>query len=315
MAIGLGQLRAFHAVVAGGGITRAAERLHVTPPAISAQVRELERQAATKLFERSGRSVRLTSAGAMLADYARRIFALVDDAESALASTGATVRGRLRVAASDTAAAYYLGPFWRALRRDHPELRVDVTAYNTAAVADQLLSRMADLGVLAGGSAPPELVLVPLVTDELVVVVAPDHPLAGRRTVDLKDVAAYPVILRERGSATRELVEREMARRRVAPRIAMEIDSSEAIKRAVEGGLGVGILSAVIARREVAEGTLRAIRIRGTAPRRVIHLAYHVERQDSPLLRAVLRTAATLSKAERATGRRAARSARSARSR
>ena len=134
-------------------------------------------------------------------------------------------------------------------------------------------------------------------------------------SVDLKDVAAHPVILRERGSATRELVEREMARRRVTPRIAMEIDSSEAIKRAVEGGLGVGILSAVIARREVAEGTLRAIRIHGTPPRRVIHLAYHVERHDSPLLRAVLRTAATLSTEARATARRAGRTGKSARSR
>src|SRR5262245_30620920 len=107
MALGLGQLRAFHAVVSAGGLTRAAARLAVTPPAISAALRALERQAGLALFERAGRGTRLTSAGETLADYARRIFALLDDAEHALAPDRAGARGRLRVAASDTAAAYY----------------------------------------------------------------------------------------------------------------------------------------------------------------------------------------------------------------
>ena len=293
MALGLGQLRAFHAVVAAGGVTRAAQRLAVTPPAISAQIRELERQTGIPLFERAGRSTKLTSAGETLADYARRIFTLVDDAEQALTPDRAGARGRLRVAASDTAAAYYLGPFWRALRRDHPHLRIDVTVHNSGAVAAQVVTRTADLGVLAEAAAPPELVLVPLVEDVLVVVVAPDHPLAARRAIDLRDVAAHPMIVRERGSATRDLVEREMARRGLTLRIAMEIDSNEAIKRGVEAGLGVGVLSGAIVHREVRDGALRVVPFRGRAPQRVIHLAYHVERRESPLLQAVLRTAAT----------------------
>jgi LysR family transcriptional regulator, low CO2-responsive transcriptional regulator len=300
MALGLGQLRAFHAVVAAGGVTRAAQRLAVTPPAISAQIRELERQAGLVLFERAGRSTRLTSAGETLADYTRRIFTLLDDAEHALSPPRAGARGRIRVAASDTAAAYYLGPFWRALRRDHPQLRIDVSVHNSGAVAAQVVSRAADLGVLAEAAAPPELVLVPLVEDVLVVVVAPDHPLAARRAIDLRDVAAHPMIVRERGSATRDLVEREMARRGVAPRIAMEIDSNEAIKRAIEAGLGVGVLSGAVVHREVRDGALRVIPFRGRAPQRVIHLAYHVERRDSPLLRAVLQTAATIPPPRRA---------------
>jgi LysR family transcriptional regulator, low CO2-responsive transcriptional regulator len=304
MPLGLGQLRAFHAVVSAGGVTRAAERLGVTPPAVSAQIRELERQAGVPLVERAGRSTRLTSAGETLADYARRIFGLVDDAEQALAPVRGGARGRLRIAASDTAAAYYLGPFWRALRRDHPELRIDVTVHNSGAVASQVVTRAADLGVLAEAAAPPELVLVPLVQDVLVVVVAPDHPLAARRAIDLRDVAAHPMIVRERGSATRALVEREMARRGVTPRIAMEIDSNEAIKRGIEAGLGVGVLSGAIVHREVRDGTLRVIPFRGRAPRRVIHLAYHVERRDSPLLRAVLRTAARTPRVGRRPDRR-----------
>src|SRR5919204_5179084 len=234
MGLGLGQLRAFHAVVVAGGVTRAAARLNVTPPAISAQLRELERQAGAILVERAGRSTRLTSAGEALADYARRIFALVEDAEHALRPERGGARGRLRVAASDTAAAYYLAPFWRALREDHPDLRIDVTVHNSGAVATMVAERATDVGVLAEAAALPKLVLVPLVDDVVVVVVAPDHPLATRRTMDLRDVAAHPVIFREPGSATRGLVEREMARRRLVPRIAMEIDSNEAIKRAIE---------------------------------------------------------------------------------
>src|SRR5918996_1549271 len=241
MPLGLGQLRAFHAVVTAGGVTRAAERLAVTPPAISAQVRELERQSGVALFERAGRSARLTSEGETLAEYARRIFTMLEDAEHALERGRAGARGRLRVAASDTAAAYYLGPFWRALRRDHPELRIDVSVHNSDAVAAAIVDRTADLGVLAETAAP------------------------------------------------RDLVEREMARVGVRPRIAMEIDSNEAIKRGIEAGLGVGILSGAIVHREARDGTLRVIRVRGRPPKRVIHLAYHVERRDSPLLQAGVR--------------------------
>ena len=306
MPLGLGQLRAFHAVVTAGGVTRAAERLAVTPPAISAQVRALERQSGVALFERAGRSARLTSEGETLAEYARRIFTMLEDAEHALERGRAGARGRLRVAASDTAAAYYLGPFWRALRRDHPELRIDVSVHNSDAVAAAIVDRTADLGVLAETAARPELVLVPLVEDVLVVAVAPDHPLARRRTIALSAVAAHPMIVRERGSATRDLVEREMARVGVRPRIAMEIDSNEAIKRGIEAGLGVGILSGAIVHREARDGTLRVIRVRGRPPKRVIHLAYHVERRDSPLLHAVLRTAGTAGPERRwrVTGRR-----------
>jgi DNA-binding transcriptional LysR family regulator len=286
--LGFAQLRAFHAITAAGTFTRAAERLAVTPPAVSLQVRQLERQCGVRLFERVGRRMRLTPAGDTLAQYTRRIFTLAEEAERALQGARGFVGARLRIAATPTIAGYYLGPFWQAVRRRYPRLRLELSVQNSQRVRERLLRLEDDLGMLGGDTGHPDLVLRPFARDPLVVIVCPDHPWAGRRRVSLRALADQPLILREPGSSTRELLERRLRAVGVEPSTTVEIASTEAIKRAVEAGTGVGVLATAAVRREVEAGHLRAVPLADRAMVLTLSLAYARERGQSPLVRAVL---------------------------
>jgi DNA-binding transcriptional LysR family regulator len=286
--LGFAQLRVFHAITATGSFTKAAERLAVTPPAVSLQVRHLERQCGVRLFERLGRRVRLTPAGDTLGQYTQRIFTLAEDAERALQGARGFVGARLRIAATPTIAGYYLGPFWQAVRRRYPRLRLELSVQNSQRVRERLLRLEDDLGMLGGDPDHPDLVFRPFARDPLVVIVAPDHSWARRRSVSWPALAAQPLIQREPGSSTRELMERRLRAAGIELSSTVEIASTEAIKRAVEAGTGVGVLATAAVRREVEAGHLHALRIRDRTVALTLSLAYSRERAESPLLRAVL---------------------------
>jgi aminoethylphosphonate catabolism LysR family transcriptional regulator len=286
--LGLVPLRVFDAITRAGSFTRAAERLAVTPPAVSLQIRNLERQYGVRLFERIGRRVRLTPAGEALRQYAQRIFALAEEAERALQGARGFMATRLRIAATPTTAGYHLGPFCKALRLRYPGLRLELSVQNSQRVRERLLELEDDLGMLGGEPGHPDLVLVPFARDPLVVIVAPDHPWARRRSIGLEALADQPLILREPGSNTREVVERRLRAVGVELGSTVEIASTEAIKRAVEAGTGVSVLAVAAVRRDVEAGHLRALRIRDPEAAVTLSLAYHRDRAESPLVRAVL---------------------------
>jgi DNA-binding transcriptional LysR family regulator len=286
--LGFAQLRAFEAVTRTGSFTKAAERLRVTIPAVSLQVRQLEREHGVTLFERLGRRVRLTPAGEMLRQYADRIFTLAHDAERALESTGDFRGTRLRLAATPTAAGYYLAPFWKHLRRRYPGLQLEVSVHNTRTVRQRLLALEDDLGMLGGGPEDGALIVRPFARDTMVAIVSREHPWAKRKAVTLKALGREPLILREPGSAGRELVERALRTAGIEPHAVMEMTSTEAIKQAVEANGGVAVLARAVVQRDVAGGHLRALAVRGGDLTLRLAFAYHRERADSPLLRAVL---------------------------
>ena len=169
--LGLNQLRVFEAVTRCGSFIRAAERLHVTPPAVSLQIHQLEEACGVPLFERLGRRVRLTPTGELLQGYAALIFTLVSDAEGAVQQGRGFENACLRIVTAATAATYYLPPLWRAITRRYPGLRVQLSVENSQRVRDRLVALEDDVGVIGGTSTHPDLVLVPLVNDPLVVVV------------------------------------------------------------------------------------------------------------------------------------------------
>jgi DNA-binding transcriptional LysR family regulator len=286
--LGLSQLRAFEAITRTGSFARAAERLHVTPPAVSLQVRQLEREYGVRLFERVGRHVRLTPAGEALRPYAQRLFALAEDAERVLQGTADFGGSRLRIAATPTMAGYYLAPFWKALRARYPKLELELSVHNSRAVKERLLALEDDLGMLAGEADHPDIVLEPFARNELVVIVSPAHPWARRSWIALEALRDQPLILREPGSEGRALVERELRRADIPLHTVVEVASTEAVKQAVEAGGGVGLLATAVVRRDVAGGYLRALRVRGGDFTLTLSLAYHRERQGSPLIRGVV---------------------------
>jgi len=282
----LNHLAIFHAVAQAGSMTLGAERLDISQPAVSKQVQELERVLGVHLFDRMGRRVHLSQAGEILADYARRLFALAHEAETAMADVRAAARGRLAIGASTTIGSYLLpgvvAEFWRR----HPRVELLVRIENTEQVHRRLAGHELDLGLTEGLIEEEELDAEVFHQDELVMIAAPGHRLAGQPRVPLSAVREEPFILREPGSGTRAVEERALARLKLPVRVVMALGSTEAIKRVVAEGVGLAIVSRLSVRAECAAGTLAVLPVAGLRIERALHLVRRKGRRDGPALQA-----------------------------
>jgi DNA-binding transcriptional LysR family regulator len=229
-------LRAFWLVAKAGGFSRAAHAARVSQPTLSAQVRALETRYGTPLFVRQGRAIRLTPAGRRLLDVAERYFALADEAEAAIAGTSNPSRVFLTVAADGPAPALAV---LKAMRAERPDLGFAVSVGNSEEVAKRLLGYEADVGILAKAIADPRLAIEPLKRDRLIA-----FGPAGmkRKRLRLAEAAAGPVILRERGSVTRERFETALAAAGLTLGPAVEVATREGVAEAVAAGFGLGLV-------------------------------------------------------------------------
>jgi DNA-binding transcriptional LysR family regulator len=282
----LNHLAIFHAVAQTGSMTLGAERLDVSQPAVSKQVRELERALGVPLFDRIGRRVHLSQAGEILADYARRLFALAHEAQRAMADVRGVGRGRLAIGASTTIGTYLLpgvvAEFWRR----HPKIELLVEIENTEQIHRRLAGHELDLGLTEGFVDEETLDADVFHQDELVVIASPGHHLAGKPRVPLSALQEEPFILREPGSGTRAVEERALARLKVPVRVAMALGSTEAIKRVVAEGVGLAIVSRLAVRAEGAAGTLVVLPVAGLRIDRPLYLVRRQGRRDGPALQA-----------------------------
>lgn len=286
--------RVFEAVARLGSFSQAARELAVTQPAVSAQVRRLERDYGVALFERIRRRARLTHAGETLYRYVQRVFALLDEAGQTLEATRGLQRGRLTLAAGVTLAAYYVPPLVTDFKRRHPGVEVRVVVANSTRVLEHILALEADVGVLGGEPQHSQIVRHELWRDPLVIIAAPGHPLAKQRSVPLDALKGHAFILREPGSATRAFAEQLAARVGLPLTVGMEVGSNEAVKRIVQMGGGLSLVSRTIVEHEVRDGRLALLKLRGSelsGLRRRIDLVYHRDRAEAPLIQAVLRSA------------------------
>jgi DNA-binding transcriptional LysR family regulator len=258
----LRQLRVFEAAARHLSVTRAAEELHLTPPAVSIQIRQLEGHAHAALFERAGRGLRLTHAGEAALARTREILGLVRDAEEAIAGLGSVERGILDVGVIN-AGDYFFPWLVAAFRERHPKMGLRLTVGNREELLGQLGDHRVDLAVMSYPPTQPRFEVEPFAPHPHVIVAAPGHPLARRRTVALEVVAREPLITREPGSATHLAMDQAFAEARIAPRIDMEIASNETIKQAVAAGFGLGFLSAHAVQQELALGRLAIVRVKG----------------------------------------------------
>ena len=234
------QLRAFHGVASAGSFTRAAERLHVTQPTLSGQVKDLEQAFGVKLFDRRGRGVATTELGGRLLTITRQIFGLEAEAERLLSGARALTRGRLRIGAD---APFLVLPLMAALQRRFPGIDLAVAFGNSQEVLRSLVEGRNDVAILPDVAKEPRLHAQAFRRDRLVVFVERDHPWARRRSVHLRDLAEERLLLREVGSTTRAILERALRRARVRPSETLEIGSREAVREAVAAGLGVGVVA------------------------------------------------------------------------
>jgi DNA-binding transcriptional LysR family regulator len=282
----LNRLAVFHAVAQTGSMTLGAERLDISQPAVSKQVQELERALGVHLFDRIGRRVHLSQAGEILADYARRLFALAHEAKEAMVDVRAVGRGRLVIGASTTIGTYLLPGVLAEFWRRHPKVELLVEIGNTEQVHRRLAGLDLDVGLTEGFVEEEELDAEVFHRDELVVIASPGHPLAKKPRVLLSAVQQEPFILREPGSGTRAVEERALARLKLPVRVVMALGSTEAIKRVVAEGVGLAIVSRLAVRAECAAGTLAVLPVTGLRIERPLHLVRRKGRRDGPALQA-----------------------------
>jgi aminoethylphosphonate catabolism LysR family transcriptional regulator len=234
------QLRAFHAVAIYGGFSKAAAKLNRTQPAISDQVRKLEKEFDVLLFDRHKRSVRLTDLGHRLLETTRRLFEMENEAMQLLSESQALQLGHLKIAAD---ASLHLIQLVGEFRGQYPGISISLTIGNSGKVLSQLLDYEADIGVLADAPEDNRFLRITLRSDPLVAFVDSKHPWADRNSVSLAEFATEPLVMREEGSITRCIVEEELNRIGVDYKLAMVAEGQEATREAVAAGVGVGIVS------------------------------------------------------------------------
>ncbi|MFD7704853.1 LysR family transcriptional regulator [Streptomyces caelestis] len=259
----LGALELLLAVARLGSLGGAAREVGITQPAASSRIRSMERQLGVALVDRSPRGSRLTDAGALVTDWARRIVEAAEAFDAGAQALRDRRDSRLRVAASMTIAEYLLPGWLLALRADRPDTAVSLLAGNSAAVAERLLSGEADMGFVEGLTVPAGLDSAVIAHDRLIVVAAPSHAWARRRRpIAVEELAGTPLILREKGSGTRQVLDAALGG---PARPLIELSSTTAVKAAAVGGAGPAVLSELAVGEELAMRRLVRIPVHGIA--------------------------------------------------
>ncbi|MGB9130249.1 MAG: LysR family transcriptional regulator [Thiobacillus sp.] len=281
----LRQFRVFEAVARHLSFSRAAEELHLSQPAVSMQVRGIETILGMRLTEQLGKKIFLTEAGREVLHASQSITARLDDLQANLAQLRSIDTGRLNIAATSTVNAVATDILAR-FRGRHPGVSIHLDVSNRAAVLDQLVGNRIDLAIM--GQVPDGLGLeaTRFMDNPLVVIAPPDHPLARKKKVTVRELAAESFLVREAGSGTRGAMERFFAARELEIRSSMEMSSNEAIKQAVQAGLGLGILSLQTLEMELALKRLAVLNVDGFPIMRHWYVVHRADKRLSPVAQA-----------------------------
>jgi LysR family transcriptional regulator, low CO2-responsive transcriptional regulator len=261
MAITYTQLVAFLAVIRGGSVTAAADELVVTQPSVSSALAALGRELRCDLFERAGRGIRLTAAGAAFAPYAEDAIGVLEDGRRAAGEAAGAAARRLHIAAVTTAAESFVPPLMRAFSDQHPEIELTLSVGNRQDVLKRVLGHAVDVAISGKPPADDRLLAEPLIDNEIACITAPDDPATANGSCEGTALAERSWLLREAGSGTRALNEQFLAERELQP-TTLTLGSNGAIKQAARAGLGVSLLSRAAVEGELASGQLGEIRLK-----------------------------------------------------
>jgi DNA-binding transcriptional LysR family regulator len=260
MSLNLHLLRLFATVVRTGSFSRAADALHISQPAISKGVRDFELQVGCRLLDRTPKGVRPTREGQALARHAETLFATERAAEDELLSLRNLDSGSLRIGASTTIANYMIAEYLGVFHREYPGIDLHLIIANTRDIADLIIAHEVEIALVEGPVEDEQLISQPWRTDVMSLIVNPEHPFAAsERAIDGAELSDEVLIVREPGSGSREVVAQALAARGIEPRRTLEIGSTEAIKQAVAGGLGVSIISSATTSDQVKLGRLKIV--------------------------------------------------------
>lgn len=259
------KLKVFCTVAETKSFSKTSEIIHLTQPAVSLQIQALEEKYETKLFDRSSSKVNLTPAGEVLYKYAKDILALYASAEKVISEMTGLVKGSITIGAGSTIGNYLLPRVITDFRKAHPKVKVHLLIGNMQKVIELLNSGNINIGFVEGDVKRHKMFSEKLVSDELLVIVPSYHQWAQRKEISATELIGEPFIFREAGSSTRQTIEKFLSRHGITTqdmKVSMVLGSTEAIKDAVENGLGISIISQWAARKENKYGTLHLINLK-----------------------------------------------------
>lgn len=279
------RLQVFHAVAKNLSFTKAADALFMTQPAVTFQIKQLEEQFSTRLFERGHARIALTPAGELVLEYAEKILALTDEMETRLSEMTGEMRGPLLVGASTTIAEFMLPRVLGEFNALYPQVRARLVVANSETIENRIAEHTLDVGLIEAPAKSAGLGSEICCDDELMVICAPDYPLASHVEVTPKVLQEYEFISREPGSGTREVTDAYFRAAGIAPeslKTLMELGSPEALKGVVGTGLGYAIVSRAVCEKELQLGLLNAIALKPRL-KRSLFLVYPQDRFRSRL--------------------------------
>lgn len=283
----LRHMRIFVTVYQCNSITKAAKELHLAQPSVSLAVGELERYYGIKLFDRIAKRLYVTEQGKKLYNYAVHIVSLFDEMEKGIRDWDRV--GAIRIGTSITIGNYVLPDGMEAFKRQYPDIKVTVTIKNSTDLEEEVRSNRIDFALVEGMPAPDQMVAVPFMKDKLCFICGMTHPLAARESITLSEAAAQDFLLRESGSAGRELFEGILAAHDLSVEPIWESISTQAIVKAVSRGLGVSVLPYLLVKSEVEEGQVKEIPIEGVDLTRDFSIIYHKNKYLTPSAKAFMK--------------------------
>ena len=275
-------LKIFLAVVDKGSMSAAAQALYISQPTVSQAVAELEKHYGVLLFERLSQRLYITEAGRALLVHARQIVGAFDEMEDDLKTTAAT--RKIHIGCSVSVGTFLINDLLDIAEPALPDCVFSVTVDNTAAIESKILSNEVDIGIIEGMTESEELNLIPVLTDELMLICGKNHRLAQLETITFEDLAGENLISREKGSYERNQFEKLAARKGITFNRSWSCTNTEAIKNAVIKGRGIAVMSSMLIRRELAAGELTTLDLKELPIRRTLQLIYHKNKYLTPAI-------------------------------
>jgi DNA-binding transcriptional LysR family regulator len=286
----LRQLEIVQAIAETGSFTGAGARLHVSQSAISRQILLLEDEYHERLFVRLGRRVQITAAGEALLQLANRVFTDIRDTSASITDRQKVLSGPLRMVGGMTVCLYVFPQLIKEFRAQHPLVDIKIAVGGTWRLQRRVKSRQADLALLTLPVEDPGLTSVPVLREELMLVMPADHPLAEKTPVPVEALVGQPFIMFEAGSNTRRTVDEFFTREQIRPRVVAETENVEIIKSMVASGLGVSLVPILTVERETQGGSLKVARIRGQQLVRETGWVYRADERPSRVVQEMMAT-------------------------
>ena len=284
------QFRIFYHVAKHRNFTRAAADLFISQPAVTAQMKAFESYCGLKLFKKKGRKNWLTDEGNALFEYAKTIFAIEEEIDSAIDDMRELKRGVLRIGTTKAYARYFMPLMLSIFHNKYPDIGIELNEGSSLEMTNSLLDFKNEVAIIAKAGDVSGIRFIPFSQEEMVVITAPDHHLTRRDAIFFRDLADEPFIMKDKGSGTRKLVDRLFAQSNCTPHILMEVSNAEFIKQLVHRGDGVSFLVREAVAAELSDGTLAAVPLKGEKVYLDVSIAYLEDQHLSPSAKAFLDT-------------------------